>query len=99
MKPNKGFYINHINGNGLDNRRENLEIVTPSVNARKSKLRHSKTSIYRGVSKFRDKFAAELTIDYRCHKLGLFISEIEAAKAYNEAVLKFLGPGFPLNET
>lgn len=34
MQPKKGEYIDHINHDTLDNRRENLKIVTPSENKR-----------------------------------------------------------------
>lgn len=51
MNTKKGMNIDHINHNGLDNRRINLREVTQSVNIQNGRKCISKTSKYKGVSK------------------------------------------------
>lgn len=76
--------VDHINGNILDNRRENLRIVDFSSNAqnkRKSTLKKS-TSQYMGVSLdlCNNTWRAGITINKKNIGLGVFSSEIEAAE-------------------
>lgn len=99
LNPVYNLYVHHRNNNGLDCRRSNIEISSRSDNARKSSLRPNKTAKYRGVYfyKSRNKYIAEITIDYKKTYLGSFSSEEEAALAYNNAVMSLLGPGYLLN--
>lgn len=49
LNPPKDKQIDHINGNGLDNRRMNLRIVTASQNNHNSRIRKDNTSGYKGI--------------------------------------------------
>jgi hypothetical protein len=92
----KGKSIDHINHNGLDNRRSNVRVCTPSQNAansRKSKSPDKYKSKYKGVSKRSDngRWFAYLRVNYKQKKLGTFDSEEEAAFAYDAAAKEVWG--------
>jgi len=89
--PEKGKYIDHINNNNLDNRKENLRIVTNSDNLKNSKLRIDNKTGCKGVSfdKSRNKWSAQIKINYKKIDLGRFASFDEAVKARKEAELKY----------
>jgi hypothetical protein len=77
-----GFVTDHINGNGLDNRRVNLRIVTNRENCQN--LHIGKSSKYPGVSwnKVHCKWQSAVRISGMRKHLGYFINEIDASKAY-----------------
>lgn len=94
------YVIDHINGNGLDNRRANLRLATVAQNAWNSKRRNSRSG-YKGVWFAADKGMWRAAIVYhgkRIH-LGYFKDKIAAAKAYDDAARKyykqFARPNFP----
>lgn len=92
--------IHHINGNGLDNRRCNLQVVTRSQHKILGKKIRTKTSsIYKGVSWRKDckMWTAQIRFNNKDIHLGYFKDETEAGKTYDEAALKYFGEFSRLN--
>lgn len=95
-----GFVVDHINHNGLDNQKSNLRICTHSENMRNSvKGEYGASSKFKGVHfvKDREKWCAKISINKKDINLGNFINEMDAAKAYNNASIKYFGEFAKLN--
>lgn len=93
-----GQQVDHKNGDGLDNRRFNLRLVTNAQNSMNRK-KVGGTSQYKGVcfDKNRNKWQSYIRINYKRIHLGRFLTEIEAAKRYDEAAIKYFGEFARLN--
>lgn len=94
--------VDHVNGDGLDNRRENLRIVTTAQNNYNQRPRkRPKTSQYKGVSlnKTVNRWQAHIKKgdEYRRY-LGLYDSEQDAARAYNAAARHYFGEHAYVND-
>ena len=78
VPPQKGMVTDHKNGNGLDNRRENLRSLTPRENLQN--LHIKKTSVYPGVSQSNKSrnWVAFIQIGKKKKYLGTFATEEEA---------------------
>jgi hypothetical protein len=90
--------IDHINGDALDCRRENLQACTHQQNIMKQRHQATARSPYKGVMQFRDKWRSRITINGKTLHLGLFVTAIEAAHAYNEKAKELFGDFANLNE-
>lgn len=86
-------HVDHINGDGLDNRRENLRIATPQQNQGNSQKRAAAQSRYKGVSWSVQarKWRAYITLNRKQTHLGLFADEIDAARAYDAKAIELFG--------
>ena len=98
MGAGPGQFVDHINDNGLDNRRANLRICTNQQNLQAQRPRRlvrgrPVTSLYKGVhwSKAMGKWKAGIKAEGKYICLGYFTSEHEAARAYNAAALEHFG--------
>jgi hypothetical protein len=85
-------YVDHKDGNGLNNQRLNLRSCTMSQNLANRHMTKTNTSGYKGVVWFeRDKkWASQIMVDYRKRHLGYFESKIDAARAYDRAAVEYL---------
>jgi len=82
--------VDHINGNGLDNRRCNLRICTRRQN-QMNRRKHKGKSCFKGVGcdGVRRKWRARIRVGGRLIHLGRFENEIDAAEAYDKAALQY----------
>ena len=78
----KGNYVDHINHNRLDNRKENLREVNNSENQFNS---HKTVVAGVGFHKLSQKWRARITVNQREIYLGLFDTKEEAIEARRKA--------------
>tara|TARA_R110000764_G_C10825941_1_gene362235 strand:- start:45 stop:611 length:567 start_codon:yes stop_codon:yes gene_type:complete len=86
--------IDHINGNKLDNRIENLRATTHYLNLRNQKKTVGSSSIYKGVHyhKARNNYVASLRRNYKKQHIGTSKLEVEAAQMYDKWIEDNLTP-------
>ena len=96
----EGKIIDHISGDGLDNRRSNIRCCTKSENLLNRRININNNSGYKGVSWFKvvKKWRAQIQYKKIVYHLGTYDKRIDAAKAYNKAAIKFHGEFAKLNE-
>ena len=100
MNPPEGLFVDHINGDTLDNRRGNLRTCSQTENARNRIKYTPTTSRYKGVSWSKDlqQWIAYIRVDDVLKHLSYFSCEIEAAKCYNAAAKEYFGEFAKLND-
>jgi hypothetical protein len=92
MNSPKDLLVDHRNCDGLDNHRANLRLATHSQNQCNKRKRRSKTSSrFIGVSldKGTGRWCAIIKAEGKSKWLGRFVSELDAARAYDNAARKY----------
>jgi hypothetical protein len=92
-----GMLTDHRDGDGLNNLRSNLRICTASQNQCNKEVGRG-LNRFRGVKQSSGRFSAVIWLDNEPRFLGLFTSELDAARAYNRAALELHGEFARLNE-
>ena len=100
MQPRDGQQVDHINGDGLDNRRSNLRIATQSQNNANRRISHRNSSGFKGVSwaKRERRWCASIKIGGKSRGIGYFRDREEAARAYDARALELFGEFALTNE-
>lgn len=89
-----GMVTDHINGDRLDNRRKNLRICSNEQNLLNRGADKGSSSRFKGVYFRRNKqkhWHAQIRANKKSMHLGSFSTELEAARAYNEAAVRLHG--------
>lgn len=83
--------VDHVNRDGLDNRRENLRLATHSQNAANMRVqKHNKLGV-KGVSRSKKRFTARIRFNGVLYFLGSFKTIEEASAAYEAKAVELFG--------
>jgi hypothetical protein len=85
--------VDHINGDGLDNRRENLRLASHSCNLANREKTIATGNRFKGITQCKRTGAweAKIMFNYKTIYLGRFTSDEDAAKCYDKAATEYFG--------
>ena len=95
----RGTEVDHINGDGLDNRRSNLRLCSRAENTRNRRKIKGTSSKFKGVYWYKNakKWSASIMSNDKTIYLGFFTDENLAAKAYDKKAKELFGKFAKLN--
>lgn len=94
---NNGEIIDHIDGNTLNNQKNNLRVCTFTQNAQNKKKQRNNKSGYKGVDVHRNKWRATIAVKRKTINIGIYKTPVAAARAYNKKALELFGEFARLN--
>lgn len=86
-----GMYVDHIDGNSLNNQIDNLRIATPTQNCQNTKQYSKKSDLPKGVSYLRGKFQQNIGLEGKQIYLGIFDTPEAQSEAYIAQARKHFG--------
>lgn len=93
-----GLYVDHINGDTLDNQKSNLRVCTRQQNCFNRSINKKNKYGYKGIYPIgHEKWGAKIGINRKTIHLGSFKTKTEAAISYNKAAKKYFGEFARLN--
>ena len=93
-------FVDHINGDILDNRRCNLRLCNNSQNTKNRKKHKNGNLRYKGITEEKryGGYVAKISVNYKRLYLGRYETQEEAALAYNRAAIKHHGEFARIND-
>lgn len=100
LEKGDGIIVDHINGNGLDNRRENLRTGSYAQNARNVATTRRSTSGYKGVfwRKARSVWISQIRFNGKLSTVAYTQCKHDAARIYNKHATELFGEHAWLND-
>tara|TARA_Y100000310_G_scaffold87272_1_gene84086 strand:+ start:869 stop:1354 length:486 start_codon:yes stop_codon:yes gene_type:complete len=98
LQASSGTLVDHKDRNPLNNQRDNLRFATRAENRANGVRRRTSSGRFKGVSKYgATRWEATIKVDGSKRVLGRFPTDVEAARAYDTAVLALYGQPVVLN--
>jgi len=93
LNPPRYRFVDHIDGNTLNNVRSNLRLASPLESSRNRGLQSNNTSGFKGayLNRASGRWQARISVEGKLISLGSYASKEEAARAYSQAADKYYG--------